>query len=291
MLSEARHPLLGRIALATVATGAALSLSACGLPLLPPAFSGGLDDPTAESEPEPESEPTEAEETEESTEEPEPFEAPTEQPLGPEDQDVNVLVVGDCLNEMEVSHDDSVSTVPIVDCSEPHDLEVYYGNSLDRDLEYPGREEVVELVDEGCYEAFETFVGIPAEQSALVTQTLFPLEEGWDLGERDYLWGVAPVALFMRALGVRIVSPRKVYVQGRNPFPWPVTGRHKGLVVARGETETVVTFPSGHTAVVSGEAPQVGAWWWPNASALMTIRLQVSFPASPACWKGWTRHG
>lgn len=180
MLSEARHPLLGRIALATVATGAALSLSACGLPLLPPALSGGGDEPTTVAEPEP----TEAEEE---TEEPEPEPTETEEPLEAEDQDVNVLVVGDCLNEMEVDYDDSVSTVPIVDCSEPHDLEVYHGGSLDGGLDFPGRDEVIELVDEGCYEAFETFVGIPIEDSSLSFQTLFPMEESWELGDREYL--------------------------------------------------------------------------------------------------------
>jgi hypothetical protein len=77
------------------------------------------------------------------------------------------------------------------------------------------------------------------------------------LGDRDYLWGVAPVALFMRALGVRIVSPRKVYLEGHNPFPWPVTVRHKGLVVVRGATETTVTFSSGHAATVKGTDAQV----------------------------------
>ncbi|WP_017589228.1 septum formation family protein [Nocardiopsis ganjiahuensis] len=182
MLSEARHPLPGRIALATVAAGAALSLSACGLPLLPPAFSGGGEEPVAVTEPEP----TEPEEPVE-TEEPEPVEAETEEPFGPEDQDVAVLVVGDCLNEMEVGVDDSVSTVPIVDCSEPHDLEVYHGGALDSDLDYPGREAVIELVDEGCYEVFETFVGTPVEESSLIPQTLFPMEDGWEQGDRDYL--------------------------------------------------------------------------------------------------------
>jgi hypothetical protein len=77
------------------------------------------------------------------------------------------------------------------------------------------------------------------------------------LGERDYLWGVAPVALFLRVLGVRVVSSRKVYLEGRSPFPWPVTVRHKGLVVTRGQAQTVVTFPSGRSAVVRGEAAQV----------------------------------
>ncbi|MGW5877714.1 septum formation family protein [Nocardiopsis terrae] len=181
MLSEARHPLPGRIALTAAATGAALSLSACGLPLLPPAFSGDGVEPSPVAEPEPTEtgEPTRAPE-------PEPTETP-EPTVDPEDQDVNVLVVGDCLNEMEVGYDDSVSTVPIIDCSEPHDLEVYHGGSLDSGLDYPGEDEVVALVDEGCHEAFAAFVGIPVEESALNLQTLFPMEEGWAAGDREYL--------------------------------------------------------------------------------------------------------
>ena len=67
---------------------------------------------------------------------------------------------------------------------------------------------------------------------------------------------MSPVALFMQALGVRIISPRKVYLEGRNPFPWPVTVRHKGLTVVRGTESTTVTFASGHGATVTGEAPR-----------------------------------
>jgi hypothetical protein len=79
------------------------------------------------------------------------------------------------------------------------------------------------------------------------------------LGDRDYLWGVAPVALFMRVLGVRLVGTRKVYLEGCNPFPWPVTIRQKGLTVVRGlpAEATTVTFPSGRSAVVGGEGPQI----------------------------------
>jgi hypothetical protein len=83
------------------------------------------------------------------------------------------------------------------------------------------------------------------------------------LGDRDYLWGVAPVALFMQVLGVRLVGTRKVFLEGCNPFPWPVTIRHKGLTVVRGLPSdagggsTTITFPSGRSAVVRGEAPQL----------------------------------
>ncbi len=64
------------------------------------------------------------------------------------------------------------------------------------------------------------------------------------LGDRDYLWGVAPCALFLRVVGVRITptsaQQRRVYLSGYNPFPWPVTVRHLGVTVTRppGEDRT-----------------------------------------------------
>jgi glycogen debranching enzyme len=76
------------------------------------------------------------------------------------------------------------------------------------------------------------------------------------LGDRNYSWGVAPVALFMQTLGVRIISPRKVYLEGRNPFPWQVIVKYKGLTVVRGHESTTVVFPTGHGATVSSEMPQ-----------------------------------
>jgi hypothetical protein len=82
-------------------------------------------------------------------------------------------------------------------------------------------------------------------------------DEPEGLGDRDYIWGVAPVALFMQVLGVRIVSPRKVYLEGCSPFPWPVTIRCKGLTIVRGAQATVVTFASGRGATVTGDLRQV----------------------------------
>jgi hypothetical protein len=76
------------------------------------------------------------------------------------------------------------------------------------------------------------------------------------LGDKDYLWGVAPVALFLRAVGVRLISPRRVFLEGHNPFPWPVTVRWKGLSVTKDGSTTTVSFPSGHTLTLTDEAPR-----------------------------------
>lgn len=179
MLSEARRPLFARVSLGALAAGAALSLSACGLPILPPAFQEAGEEPSSSPEP------IEVEETE--SEEPEPLETEAPEGLGPEDQDVFILREGDCINEWTAAYDDTVSTVPKIDCAEPHDLEVYYEGTLDEAGAYPGDTEVMDMVDEACDDAFEGFVGVAQEDSSLVVSTLFATQEGWGQGDRGYL--------------------------------------------------------------------------------------------------------
>jgi hypothetical protein len=116
-------------------------------------------------------------------------------------------------------------------------------------LRYGFRAEAAELVTRLMRAALHTLRQEKAFREA------YNADRPEGLGERDYLWGVAPVALFMQTLGVRFVSPRKVCLEGRNPFPWPVTVRWKGLSVTRGPERTTVTFPSGHTAETTDDAP------------------------------------
>lgn len=80
-------------------------------------------------------------------------------------------------------------------------------------------------------------------------------ETGAGIGERNALHGLAPLGLFLQALGVRIQSATCVHLEGRNPFPWPVTIRYRGLTVLRGLNETTLTFPNGATVTVSESAP------------------------------------
>ncbi len=75
------------------------------------------------------------------------------------------------------------------------------------------------------------------------------------LGDRNYLWGVAPVHLFLKTVGVRPINPKRVYLEGRNPFPWPVTIRWKGLTVVKDGQSSTVTFPSGRQAAITDPAP------------------------------------
>jgi len=70
-------------------------------------------------------------------------------------------------------------------------------------------------------------------------------ETGAGQGERNTLHGLAPLGLFMAALGLEIQSPTRVILKGENLFPWPVTVKYKGLTVTRMMGQTEVIFPNG----------------------------------------------
>ncbi len=83
-------------------------------------------------------------------------------------------------------------------------------------------------------------------------------EKGTGIGERNALSGLAPVGLFLQALGVTILSPTRVRLEGHNPFPWAVTVFYKGLKVVRGlDDKTEVIFPNGKAVTVTDPAPLV----------------------------------
>lgn len=80
-------------------------------------------------------------------------------------------------------------------------------------------------------------------------------ERGTGIGERNTLHGFAPVGLFMQVLGVTILSDTRVKLEGKNPFPWPVTIKYRGLTIVRGPDQTVLTFVNGEGVIVKDEAP------------------------------------
>lgn len=80
-------------------------------------------------------------------------------------------------------------------------------------------------------------------------------ETGMGIGERNALSGLAPVGLFMKVLGVQVLSPTHVQLDGENYFPWPVTIQYKGLKIVRGLEHTEVRFPNGKQITVNDPAP------------------------------------
>ena len=82
-------------------------------------------------------------------------------------------------------------------------------------------------------------------------------EKGTGLGERNALSGLAPVALFLRVLGVEILSATRVRLEGPNPFPWDVTVQYRGLKVICGQQKTDIVFSNGKSVTVTDTEPVV----------------------------------
>lgn len=96
------------------------------------------------------------------------------------------LGVGDCFNEQDVfggftAQDEEVSDVPLVDCAEPHDSEIFYSEELP-DGDFPGDAALEKSLDDICTgSAFEKFVGIDYMDSELYVGAFQPTAETWDL--------------------------------------------------------------------------------------------------------------
>ncbi|MDO9131257.1 MAG: hypothetical protein Q7U34_15470 [Anaerolineales bacterium] len=76
-------------------------------------------------------------------------------------------------------------------------------------------------------------------------------ETGAGIGERNALAGLAPLGLFLQTLGVQFLPGSRVRLSGKNPFPWPVTVKYKGLSVTRHSDQSEVTFPDGRSVALS----------------------------------------
>ncbi|HSK89330.1 MAG TPA: hypothetical protein VK880_13285, partial [Anaerolineales bacterium] len=82
-------------------------------------------------------------------------------------------------------------------------------------------------------------------------------EKGTGIGERNALNGLVPVDLFLRVLGVEILSANRVKLEAMNPFPWDVTVTYRGLKVIRGQEKTEVIFANGKSVTVTETEPVI----------------------------------
>lgn len=115
--------------------------------------------------------------------------------------DVFSLAVGDCFDDPG-SGEGQVSSVPLVDCAEPHDNEVFAVFDLP-DGPFPGNAEVQEAADLGCVERFASFVGTDYAVSELFLSSLSPTQASWD-GRDD-----REVICFLYEPGVRLVGSER----------------------------------------------------------------------------------
>lgn len=103
----------------------------------------------------------------------------------PGGDDVFSIVVGDCLDDAGVA--DEVTTLPIVDCADPHDSEVF-ARTESTEAVYPGAEALEQTLIDFCRgDAFTAFVGIPFAESRYATRGYFPTAQSWSNGDRELL--------------------------------------------------------------------------------------------------------
>jgi hypothetical protein len=97
--------------------------------------------------------------------------------------DVLALEVGDCFDDPEqgVTEVESIRALP---CDQPHDNEVFHEFELPEGAELPSREAIDEQIGTRCLPAFDEFVGIAYEDSALDVFTFEPTAGSWRQGDR-----------------------------------------------------------------------------------------------------------
>ncbi len=101
----------------------------------------------------------------------------------PVDTEANSLVVGDCIDVSALGS--MVSTVPTVDCTTPHDGEVYALFTLEPDADFPDDlpMDADEQVDSLCTSAFADYVGTAHEESSISMSFIMPTSGTWEEGD------------------------------------------------------------------------------------------------------------
>jgi hypothetical protein len=108
-------------------------------------------------------------------------------------------------------------------------------------LAYAYRSEAAEVVSR-----IMNTVAQSLEQTSSMHQA-YQAETGSGVGEHNALPGLAPVGLFLDTLGVKIINPKQILIEGINPFPWPVTVKYRGTTILRQKEKTTVIFFDGQT--------------------------------------------
>ncbi len=75
------------------------------------------------------------------------------------------------------------------------------------------------------------------------------------IGVRGHAGGAVPLHLFLRVIGVRIVSGERVWTGGAYHWTHPVTVTHHGVRVRRAADGTTVTFPGGEMVHLPPDVP------------------------------------
>lgn len=118
-------------------------------------------------------------------------------------------------------------------------------------LRYGRREQAAEL-----FERLMSAISLSFSQDRVFRSVYHP-DNPVGAGDREEILGCAPLHLFLELIGIRLISPTKVHIEGRSPFPSPVRLRWRGMEITRQGDRTQITFPNGQQVSAQGEAPSV----------------------------------
>ena len=107
------------------------------------------------------------------------------------------LEVGQCFNggtRPGATAESYVYAVDVVDCSMPHENEMIaaFDYPAAAGVPFPGINEVGSYGERECLVRFAAYVGLPYESSTLFLTPLYPVQQGWQLGDRSIQCLVLP---------------------------------------------------------------------------------------------------
>jgi len=80
----------------------------------------------------------------------------------------------------------------------------------------------------------------------------YDADSGQPIGEPGHLRGFAPLGLFLKLAGIDKLSTKEIIIREFNPFPFTITVKYRGMNIVCHSADTVVTFPTGQSARISG---------------------------------------
>ncbi len=93
------------------------------------------------------------------------------------------VTVGDCFDEIAIRDalaSEGTSEVELVDCSEPHDFEVFHIEELAKG-DFPGEIALAEVARNNCEgEYFENFIGVEYLSSEIYSWSIVPQSADWE---------------------------------------------------------------------------------------------------------------
>lgn len=106
---------------------------------------------------------------------------PTDEPVV---ADILQLEVGTCLMDLSTPLGQDLTDIPVIDCAEPHESEVYAEITLEGEV-YPGVDAITEESIGSCMAEFYEFVGLDHSASGLDFAYYYPTPSSWAVGDRS----------------------------------------------------------------------------------------------------------